>query len=63
MSGRTGRYYPMPPQVRDETILALYRRGWTYERIGCAVGMSKSGVQRALVRIREGGFGEGMTRA
>jgi hypothetical protein len=44
-------------------ILALRKRRWTYKRIGRAVGMSESGVLRALERIRAGGFGEGMTRA
>jgi hypothetical protein len=43
-------------------ILRLRRAGWTYERIGARVGMSESGVRRALERIRDGGFGEGMTR-
>jgi hypothetical protein len=57
-----GRYYAMPAHVRDEKILKLRRLGWTYKRIGQVVGMSESGVQRAMERIRAGGFGEGMTR-
>jgi hypothetical protein len=41
----------------------LRRRGWTYKRIGAQVGMTESGLRRACARIREGRFGEGMTRA
>jgi hypothetical protein len=57
------RLYPMPPQVRDQMIVQLRRRGWTNAKIGKAVGMTESGVRRALSRIAQGGFGEGMTRA
>jgi DNA-directed RNA polymerase specialized sigma24 family protein len=57
------RIYAIPAPERDRLILQLHRRGWTYERIGQRVGMSESGVRRALERIRLGGFGEGMTRA
>jgi DNA-directed RNA polymerase specialized sigma24 family protein len=56
------RYYDIPPHVRDERILKLRRLGWTYAKIGRAVGMDESGVRRALERIRERGFGQGATR-
>jgi DNA-directed RNA polymerase specialized sigma24 family protein len=56
------RIYAIPAPQRDLLIMRLRRRGWTYERIGERVGMSESGVRRALERIRAGGFGEGMTR-
>ena len=63
MTDRPGRWYAIPAQQRDQMIVALRRRGWTYKRIGARVGLSESGVQRALLRIREGGFGEGATRS
>jgi hypothetical protein len=59
---RPGRFYALPAHVRDEKILQLKRLGWTHARIGKAVGMSESGVRRALARIRAGGFGEGNSR-
>jgi hypothetical protein len=59
---RHGRYYDMPAQMRDALIVRLRRRGMTYAKIGRHVGMSESGVKRALDRIADGGFGEGMTR-
>jgi hypothetical protein len=59
---RPGRFYAMPAHVRDEKILKLRRLGWTYKRIGAQVGMSASGVKRAVERIQMGGFGEGMSR-
>jgi hypothetical protein len=62
MTDRPGRWYALPPTVRDTEIVTLRRRGWTYARIGGEVGMSESGVRRALERIRDGGFGQGMTR-
>ena len=58
-----GRYYDIPPHVRDERIVKLRRLGWTYARIGEDVGMDESGVRRAIQRIRDGGFGEGISRA
>jgi hypothetical protein len=57
------RLYSIPPQRRDQMIVQLRRRGWTNAKIGKAVGMTESGVRRALQRIATGGFGEGMTRA
>jgi hypothetical protein len=62
MSDQPGRWYALPPIRRDEMIVKLRRAGWTHARIGRRVGMSESGVRRALERIRGGGFGEGMTR-
>lgn len=59
---RPGRRYAIPAPRRDQLIMQLRRRGWTYERIGKRVGMTESGVRRALERIAAGGFGEGMTR-
>jgi DNA-binding NarL/FixJ family response regulator len=60
---RRGRFYAIPPVERDRMIMRLRRAGWTYKRIGVRVGMSESGVKRALDRIAMGGFGEGMTRS
>jgi hypothetical protein len=51
---RPGRFYAMPAHVRDKKIIQLRRQGWTYKRIGRAVGLSPSGVKRAVDRIREG---------
>jgi len=62
MTDRPGRWYTMPPQKRDAMIVALKRRGWTHKRSGAVVGMTESGVGLALQRIRQGGFGQGMTR-
>ena len=62
MTDRPGRWYTIPPLERDKLILQLRRAGWSYKRIAARVGMSESGVSRALDRIREGRFGEGMTR-
>ena len=59
---RRGRFYAIPAAQRDLWIVKLRRAGWTHARIGKRVGMSESGVRRALERIRDGGFGEGMTR-
>ena len=52
---------PPGPPDRDRLIVQLRRRGWTNARIGKRVGMSESGVRRALERIAMGLFGEGMT--
>jgi hypothetical protein len=62
MAEQSGRYYAINAPDRDRMIVALRQRGWTHKRIGNRVGMSESGVARALQRIREGGFGGGMTR-
>jgi transposase len=57
------RLYALPAQERDRIIIQLRRAGWTHRAIARRVGMSESGVARAVQRIRAGGFGEGMTRA
>ena len=44
----------VPAAERDRIIVELRRRGWTYARIGKAIGMSANGVSASLVRIREG---------
>jgi hypothetical protein len=62
MTDRPGRFYTIPAPDRDLMIVELRRRGWTHQRIAKRVGMSESGVRRALERIRGGGFGQGMTR-
>jgi hypothetical protein len=56
------RIYAIPAHQRDALIMQLRKRGWTHKNIGKRVGMTESGVRRALERIRAGGFGEGMTR-
>lgn len=60
MSDRPARFYEIPAMERDRMILELRRRRWTHARIGRAVGMTESGVRRALRRIADGGFGEAM---
>ena len=64
MDPRRGRYYALPAQERDKFIVQLRNMGWTYKRIGKhpQVGMSESGVKRSIDRIREGGFGQGISR-
>ena len=63
MDEHPGRWYSLPPQERDRLILQMRRSGFTYRQIGKRVGMSESGVARAVQRIRLGGFGEGATRS
>jgi hypothetical protein len=46
----------MTAPQRDETVVRLYKLGWSYRRIARAVGYRNPGsVARALERIREGG--------
>jgi hypothetical protein len=47
----------LTPYERDQKILALRRRGYTYRAIGKAVGMSANGVMHALRRLQAGGPG------
>ncbi len=55
---RTGDGVPyMSGPERDALIVRLRRRGWTYRRIGKALGMSANGVMLALRRIVEGRAG------
>lgn len=63
MTDRPGRFYEMPAAERDHWIVVLKRRGWSNARIGKSVGLTESGVRRAVQRIREGGFGQGATRS
>ena len=49
----------MSGQVRDELIVALRRKGWSYRQIGAKVGMSRQSVGHALARIAEGRPGRG----
>jgi DNA-binding NarL/FixJ family response regulator len=49
----------MNSDTRDALILKLRRQGWTYKRIGAAVGMSEGSVGHALQRIAEGRPGRG----
>ena len=52
---RTGDGVPcMSAPERDELILALRRREWSYAKIGRAVGMSANGGMLSLRRITEG---------
>jgi len=62
MEDRRGRFYAINAPDRDRLIVQLRQRGWTYKRIGKRVGISESGVLRALQRIAEGGFGGGIQR-
>jgi IS30 family transposase len=59
MDARKGRFYTLTAPERDRQIVQLRQRGWTYAKIGRAVGMTESGVRRSIERIREGGFGQG----
>jgi len=48
------RCYQLGSVERDKTIAKLRRRGWPLQRIGDTVGMSASGVNRALERMSAG---------
>ena len=54
MNERRGRYYSIPAPDRDAMIIQLKRRGWTNVRIGRRVGMSESGVRRAVEAHQSG---------
>jgi hypothetical protein len=45
---------PMGAEQRDKLILALNAKGYSAEKIGHAVGLTRRGVGMALERIREG---------
>lgn len=49
--------YPQNAPQRDQTILDLRKRGYSYRAIGKAVGMDGSGVRYALLRLQAGGPG------
>jgi transposase-like protein len=42
---------------KDRLILDLRRKGYTYAQIGKALGMSKTGVRYALIRMQQGRTG------
>jgi hypothetical protein len=44
----------LTPYQRDQLIVQLRRRGYSYRQIAPRVGMSPGGVLRALQRIDEG---------
>jgi hypothetical protein len=55
-------YYDQTRQTaaqRDQMIVELRRRGYTYRAIGKAVGMSANGVMTSLRRIHAGREGQG----
>jgi hypothetical protein len=54
MAYRSYRYPLIRPHHRDQLILDLRRRGYTYQRIGRAVGISPSGAYRAFRRLQAG---------
>jgi DNA-binding CsgD family transcriptional regulator len=47
----------LTPYQRDQLIVALRRRGYTFRQIAPRVGMSPGGVLKALRRIGEGRLG------
>jgi DNA-binding CsgD family transcriptional regulator len=56
---RKGRFYTLTAPERDRQIVDLKNRGLSNVKIARAVGMTESGVRHAILRIREGGFGQG----
>ena len=51
-------YYRRAPKVhgnRDGLILAYRARGWSYRKIGSALGMSANGVMQVVHRIKQTG--------
>lgn len=48
------RMYGLPAGERDRLVVVLRARGWSLARIAARVGMSRSGVLRALERIDRG---------
>jgi hypothetical protein len=47
----------LTPYQRDQMIIKLRQRGFSYRRIGRAIGMDGSAVYRAWQRLRAGGTG------
>jgi len=45
----------MSDDQRTRLMVTLRQRGWTYKRIGAAVGMSANGVMQALRRVTDPG--------
>jgi transcriptional regulator of acetoin/glycerol metabolism len=48
------RLYNLSAAERDRLIATLRAKGWTLSKIAARVGMSRSGVLRALERIERG---------
>ena len=55
--GVAERMYKLAANRRDSLILELYAKGWSFRQIARRVGMSASGVCRALERIDRGAPG------
>jgi hypothetical protein len=53
----------LTPYQRDQMIVELRRRGYTYRAIGKRVGMSANGVMHALRRLKVDGPGTRWTTA
>lgn len=51
------RLYSMAASERDKRIIELYEQGQSMRQIARAVGMSASGVCRALERVQRGAPG------
>jgi hypothetical protein len=47
----------LTPYERDRAIVDMRKRGFSYRRIGKAVGMSANGVMLAWRRLQAGGQG------
>ena len=45
----------MNDRLRAETILKLRRQGWTWEKVGRAVGLSANGAKYCLHRVTQPG--------
>jgi len=43
----------MSDESRQELVVALRRRGWTYDKIGRRVGMSANGVMQLIRRVTD----------
>ena len=48
-----GPHQELTAPQRDQVIATLRRRGYTYRKIGKAVGMSANGVMQALRRMAD----------
>jgi lambda repressor-like predicted transcriptional regulator len=51
------RLYRLGASERDRLIVELYEKGWSMRAIARRVGMSASGVCRALERVERGAPG------
>ena len=59
MSERKGRFYALTADERDRQICDLKNKGWNNVRIAKRIGLTEGGVRAAIIRIREGGYGQG----